>query len=86
MALLMSMAQLIQAYQLTSLKQLFCVLFHLVKIQAICQVFETNTYFINTEHTVDVISISGDEVDDLINGDYGNRPVEQLSILMLMET
>ena len=36
---------------------------------------ETNTYFINTEHTVDVISISGDEVDDLINGDYGNRPV-----------
>ena len=36
---------------------------------------ETNTYFINTQHTVDVISISGDEVDDLINGDYGNRPV-----------
>ena len=41
---------------------------------------ETNTYFINDSHTVYVISIAGDEVDDLINGDYGNRPVGSFEI------
>ena len=29
---------------------------------------ETNTYFINSDHTVNVISISGDQVDNLLNG------------------
>jgi gliding motility-associated-like protein len=29
---------------------------------------ETNTYFVNTTHTVPIMSIAGDEVDDLLNG------------------
>ena len=29
---------------------------------------ETNTYFINSSHTVNVISIAGDQVDNLLNG------------------
>ena len=29
---------------------------------------ETNTYFINSNHTVNVISIAGDQVDNLLNG------------------
>ena len=29
---------------------------------------ETNTYFINSPHTVNVISIAGDQVDNLLNG------------------
>ena len=30
--------------------------------------FETNTYFINDNHTIAVLSICGDQVDDLLNG------------------
>lgn len=35
---------------------------------------ETNTYFINATHTVAVLSIAGDEVDDLLNGDGSLEP------------
>ncbi len=35
---------------------------------------ETNTYFINVSHTIPVISISGDQVDNLINGNSGIQP------------
>lgn len=35
---------------------------------------ETNTYFINETHTTAVISIAGDQVDDLLNGDGGLDP------------
>ncbi len=31
---------------------------------------ESNTYFINVNHTVAVASVFGDEVDDLLNGNY----------------
>lgn len=35
---------------------------------------ETNTYFIDVSHTVAVLSIAGDEVDELLNGDNGIEP------------
>lgn len=35
---------------------------------------ETNTYFINSTHTMAVLSIAGDEVDDLLNGNGGIEP------------
>jgi gliding motility-associated-like protein len=35
---------------------------------------ETNTYFINANHTVAVLSISGDQLDDLLNGNGGIEP------------
>lgn len=35
---------------------------------------ETNTYFINVSHSIPVISISGDQVDNLINGNSGIQP------------
>lgn len=35
---------------------------------------ETNTYFINTSHTVVVLSIAGDQVDDLLDGDGFIQP------------
>ena len=41
---------------------------------------ETNTYFINDNHSLYVVSIAGDEVDELINGDYGNRPIGSFEI------
>ncbi|MDO9187175.1 MAG: CotH kinase family protein [Bacteroidia bacterium] len=31
---------------------------------------ESNTYFINTNHTVAVVSVFGDQVDDLLSGSY----------------
>jgi len=31
---------------------------------------ETNTYFIGTGHTMAVVSVSGDEIDDLLNGGW----------------
>ncbi len=36
---------------------------------------ETNTYFINAPHSVAVLSISGNQVDDLLNGDGGLVPL-----------
>ncbi|MFZ1666214.1 MAG: CotH kinase family protein [Flavobacteriales bacterium] len=36
--------------------------------------FETNTYFINATHTVAVLSIAGDQVDELLNGNGGIEP------------
>ena len=33
---------------------------------------ETNTYFINSTHTIDIISISGDEITDFINDNLSN--------------
>ncbi|MAQ69883.1 MAG: hypothetical protein CMD23_02170, partial [Flavobacteriales bacterium] len=36
---------------------------------------ETNTYFINVDHTVLVISISGEDVDNLLNGNGWMRPI-----------
>ena len=33
---------------------------------------ETNTYFINTTHTIAIISICGDEITDFINDDLSN--------------
>lgn len=35
---------------------------------------ETNTYFINANHTVAVLSVAGDQVDDLLNGNGGIEP------------
>lgn len=35
---------------------------------------ETNTYFINATHTTAVLSIAGDQVDDLLNGNGGIDP------------
>jgi gliding motility-associated-like protein len=35
---------------------------------------ETNTYFINAPHTVAVLSIAGDQVDELLNGNGGIQP------------
>lgn len=35
---------------------------------------ESNTYFINSSHTVAVLSISGDQVDELLNGNGGIQP------------
>lgn len=35
---------------------------------------ETNTYFINVTHTIPVISIAGDQVDNLLGGDYWAEP------------
>lgn len=35
---------------------------------------ETNTYFIDSPHTTAVLSIAGDEVDDLLNGNGGIEP------------
>ena len=43
--------------------------------------FETNTYFINDNHTVPVISVSGgSEVNNLLEGDFGARPVGYLEL------
>lgn len=39
---------------------------------------ETNTYLINEGHTLPVIAISGDQVDDLLNGNGALRPQGQL--------
>lgn len=36
---------------------------------------ETNTYFINADHTVAVLSISGDQVDELLGGNGGIEPL-----------
>ncbi len=36
---------------------------------------ETNTYFINSNHTVAVLSVAGDEVDDLLNGNGSLQPL-----------
>ncbi|HRO99603.1 MAG TPA: CotH kinase family protein, partial [Flavobacteriales bacterium] len=36
---------------------------------------ETNTYFINANHTVAVLSISGDQVDELLGGNGGIEPL-----------
>lgn len=36
---------------------------------------ETNSYFINSAHTVAVLSIAGDQIDDLLNGNGGLEPV-----------
>lgn len=36
---------------------------------------ETNTYFINSPHTVAVLSLAGQEIDDLLNGNGGLQPV-----------
>ncbi|MEA3444135.1 MAG: CotH kinase family protein [Bacteroidota bacterium] len=33
---------------------------------------ETNTYFVSDEHTLPIVSVSGDQVDDLLNGNQGN--------------
>jgi hypothetical protein len=35
---------------------------------------ETNTYFINATHTVAVLSIAGDQLDELLNGNGGIQP------------
>lgn len=35
---------------------------------------ETNTYFINATHTVAVLSVAGDQVDDLLNGNGSLEP------------
>ena len=35
---------------------------------------ETNTYFINASHTTAVLSIAGDQVDELLNGNNGIEP------------
>ena len=40
---------------------------------------ETNTYFINNPHTVKVVSISGDQVEDLLNGNQ-IRPVGSVEV------
>lgn len=39
---------------------------------------ETNTYFINANHTTAVLSICGDQVDDLLNGNGGIEPTGSL--------
>lgn len=39
---------------------------------------ETNTYFIGVNHTVPILSVSGDEVDDLLLGNGGIEPVSSL--------
>jgi hypothetical protein len=36
---------------------------------------ETNTYFINVDHTVLVLSIAGEDVDNLLNGNGWMRPI-----------
>ena len=41
---------------------------------------ETNTYFINENHDVPIISISGNEVDELINGEVYLRPIGAFEI------
>ena len=41
---------------------------------------ETNTYFINENHDVSIISISGNEVDELINGEVYLRPIGAFEI------
>ena len=35
---------------------------------------ETNTYFINSAHTTAVLSVAGDQVDELLNGNGGLQP------------
>jgi hypothetical protein len=35
---------------------------------------ETNTYFINATHTTAILSIAGEQLDDLLNGDGGIAP------------
>ncbi|MBX2983559.1 MAG: CotH kinase family protein [Flavobacteriales bacterium] len=35
---------------------------------------ETNTYFINVSHTTAILSIAGDQVDELLNGNNGIEP------------
>ncbi|MBK6627642.1 MAG: CotH kinase family protein [Flavobacteriales bacterium] len=39
---------------------------------------ETNTYFIGVTHTVAILSVAGDEVDDLLLGNGGLEPVSSL--------
>ncbi len=39
---------------------------------------ETNTYFIGVSHTVAILSLAGDEVDDLLLGNGGLEPVSSL--------
>lgn len=39
---------------------------------------ETNTYFINATHTTAVLSVAGDQVDDLLNGNGGLKPYGSL--------
>jgi len=41
---------------------------------------QTNTYFINENHDVSIISISGNEVDELINGEVYLRPIGAFEI------
>ena len=41
---------------------------------------ESNTYFIDEEHTVFVISIAGQEVDNLLNGNGWMRPIGSFEI------
>ena len=36
---------------------------------------ETNTYFINSPHSVAILSVAGDQVDDLLNGNGGLQPI-----------
>lgn len=44
---------------------------------------ETNTYFFNVSHTIPIVSVSGDEIDDLLNG--GGWGLEPLTTLELFD-